>query len=278
MLIVWAIGRVPLSWRPPLRKWSAACITKIVQANSSLPPPNKPSNLTPCNEKLPKKADIFTTSYNNTDVHQELLTRLAPLPLTSLGVREVSLAQPEEAEGLGSVEVIEMIVHNDHNDTDCHNPNDDQQKVAVLTMACLVFLGAFIAVLCICCIKMKRYPSSSSARRLMPIPIWGRAVAPVLLTGGGGSWQCTNCPRTNPIIITIIVITNPIIIIAITITTPWWGRLLRPHILNDDRQVKKWLAGLRSTTLLHSPSRFPTTLTMEKSWSVRWNITSWRPR
>ena len=110
MLIVWAIGRVPLSWRPPLRKWSAACITKIVFANSSLPPPNKPSNLTPCNEKLPKKADIFTTSYNNTDVHQELLTRLAPLPLTSLGVREVSLAQPEEAEGLGSVEVIEMIV------------------------------------------------------------------------------------------------------------------------------------------------------------------------
>ena len=38
---------------------------------------------------------------------QELLTRLAPLPLTSLGVREVSLAQPEEAEGLGSVEVID---------------------------------------------------------------------------------------------------------------------------------------------------------------------------
>ena len=29
-------------------------------------------------------------------------------------------------------------------------------EVAVLTMACLVFLGAFIAVLCICCIKMKR--------------------------------------------------------------------------------------------------------------------------
>ena len=28
------------------------------------------------------------------------MTRLAPLPLTSLGVREVSLAQPEEAEGL----------------------------------------------------------------------------------------------------------------------------------------------------------------------------------
>ena len=40
------------------------------------------------------------------DVTQELLTRLAPLPLTSLGVREVSLAQPEEAEGLGSVEVV----------------------------------------------------------------------------------------------------------------------------------------------------------------------------
>ena len=43
------------------------------------------------------------------DVTQELLTRLAPLPLTSLGVREVSLAQPEEAEGLGSVEVVLKI-------------------------------------------------------------------------------------------------------------------------------------------------------------------------
>ena len=43
------------------------------------------------------------------DVIQELLTRLAPLPLTSLGVREVSLAQPEEAEGLGSVEVVLKI-------------------------------------------------------------------------------------------------------------------------------------------------------------------------
>ena len=32
----------------------------------------------------------------------------------------------------------------------------NDKKVAVLTMACLVFLGAFIAVLCICCIKMKR--------------------------------------------------------------------------------------------------------------------------
>ena len=37
---------------------------------------------------------------------QELLARLAPLPLTGLGIREVSLAQAEEAEGLGSVEVL----------------------------------------------------------------------------------------------------------------------------------------------------------------------------
>ena len=45
----------------------------------------------------------------------------------------VQLTHGEEEEALGSVEV------------------------AVLTMACLVFLGAFIAVLCICCIKMKRF-------------------------------------------------------------------------------------------------------------------------
>ena len=57
-----------------------------------------------------QKKQIFSQPANNPDLHQELLTRLAPLPLTSLGVREVSLAQPEEAEGLGSVEVIEMIV------------------------------------------------------------------------------------------------------------------------------------------------------------------------
>jgi len=77
---------------------------------------------------------------------QELLARLASLPLTGLGVREVSLAQPEEAQGLGSVEV------------------------AVLTMACLVFLGAFIAVLCICCIKMKRTQKHYPAPLAIPLP------------------------------------------------------------------------------------------------------------
>ena len=63
----------------------------------------------------------------------DLLARLTSLPLVKLGVRDVQLTRGEEEEALGSVEV------------------------AVLTMACLVFLGAFIAVLCICCIKMKRF-------------------------------------------------------------------------------------------------------------------------
>ena len=62
----------------------------------------------------------------------DLVARLTSLPLTQLGVQDVQLTHGEEEEALGSVEV------------------------AVLTMACLVFLGAFIAVLCICCIKMKR--------------------------------------------------------------------------------------------------------------------------
>ena len=52
---------------------------------------------------------LESKSVHHGDVTQELLTRLAPLPLTSLGVREVSLAQPEEAEGLGSVEVVLKI-------------------------------------------------------------------------------------------------------------------------------------------------------------------------
>ena len=58
--------------------------------------------------------------------------RLASLPLASLSIEDVTLARSDEEAALGSVEV------------------------AVLTMACLVFLGAFIAVLCICCIKMRR--------------------------------------------------------------------------------------------------------------------------
>ena len=63
----------------------------------------------------------------------DLVARLAGLPLAKLGVQDVQLNHGDEEEALGSVEV------------------------AVLTMACLVFLGAFIAVLCICCIKMKRF-------------------------------------------------------------------------------------------------------------------------
>ena len=66
----------------------------------------------------------------------DLVARLTSLPLTKLGIQEVQLTRGEEEEALGSVEV------------------------AVLTMACLVFLGAFIAVLCICCIKMKRWVKS----------------------------------------------------------------------------------------------------------------------
>ena len=65
---------------------------------------------------------------------EELREKLVIHSLERLAVREVSLAQGEkEGGGLGSVEV------------------------AVLTIACLVFLGAFIAVLCICCIKLRRY-------------------------------------------------------------------------------------------------------------------------
>ena len=66
----------------------------------------------------------------------DIMTRLSALAehqLMSLGIRGIELLSTNDGSGLGSVEV------------------------AVLTMACLVFLGAFIAVLCICCIKMKRY-------------------------------------------------------------------------------------------------------------------------
>ena len=63
---------------------------------------------------------------------EELAGRLTGLPLSKLGIQDVQQTRGDEEEALGSVEV------------------------AVLTMACLVFLGAFIAVLCICCIKMKR--------------------------------------------------------------------------------------------------------------------------
>ena len=63
---------------------------------------------------------------------QELAARLTSLPLHNFGVEDIVLSRSEKATALGSVEV------------------------AVLTMACLVFLGAFVAVLCICCIKMKR--------------------------------------------------------------------------------------------------------------------------
>ena len=63
---------------------------------------------------------------------EELREKLVVHSLERLAVKEVSLAQGEKEGGLGSVEV------------------------AVLTIACLVFLGAFIAVLCICCIKLRR--------------------------------------------------------------------------------------------------------------------------
>ena len=59
--------------------------------------------------------------------------RLTSLPLANYDIEDVQLSRHEEEAALGSVEV------------------------AVLTMACLVFLGAFIAVLCICCIKMRRF-------------------------------------------------------------------------------------------------------------------------
>ena len=64
---------------------------------------------------------------------KELAVRLTTLPLANYDIEDVQLSRHEEEAALGSVEV------------------------AVLTMACLVFLGAFIAVLCICCIKMRRY-------------------------------------------------------------------------------------------------------------------------
>ena len=64
---------------------------------------------------------------------KELAVRLTSLPLASYDIEDVQLSRNEEEAALGSVEV------------------------AVLTMACLVFLGAFIAVLCICCIKMRRF-------------------------------------------------------------------------------------------------------------------------
>ena len=61
---------------------------------------------------------------------KELAVRLTTLPLANYDIEDVQLSRHEEEAALGSVEV------------------------AVLTMACLVFLGAFIAVLCICCIKI----------------------------------------------------------------------------------------------------------------------------
>jgi hypothetical protein len=64
---------------------------------------------------------------------EELRDKLVIHSLERLAVKEVTLAQEDKGGGgLGSVEV------------------------AVLTIACLVFLGAFIAVLCICCIKLRR--------------------------------------------------------------------------------------------------------------------------
>ena len=64
---------------------------------------------------------------------KELAVRLTSLPLADYDIQSIQLSRTEDEAALGSVEV------------------------AVLTMACLVFLGAFIAVLCICCIKMKRF-------------------------------------------------------------------------------------------------------------------------
>ncbi len=63
---------------------------------------------------------------------EQLKSTLSVLALQDLGVREIVVGDGDRASGLGSVEV------------------------AVLTIACLVFLGAFIAVLCICCIKLRR--------------------------------------------------------------------------------------------------------------------------
>ena len=64
---------------------------------------------------------------------EELRNKLSLQSLQGMGVREIVLGRDERGGGLGSVEV------------------------AVLTIACLVFLGAFIAVLCICCIKLRRF-------------------------------------------------------------------------------------------------------------------------
>ena len=63
---------------------------------------------------------------------EQLKNTLSVLALQDLGVRDITVGEGERTSGLGSVEV------------------------AVLTIACLVFLGAFIAVLCICCIKLRR--------------------------------------------------------------------------------------------------------------------------
>lgn len=63
---------------------------------------------------------------------KELAVRLSGLPLATYDIEDIQLSRSEDEAALGSVEV------------------------AVLTMACLVFLGAFVAVLCICCIKMRR--------------------------------------------------------------------------------------------------------------------------
>ena len=63
---------------------------------------------------------------------EQLKNTLSVLALQDLGVREIVVGDGDRTSGLGSVEV------------------------AVLTIACLVFLGAFIAVLCICCIKLRR--------------------------------------------------------------------------------------------------------------------------
>ena len=63
---------------------------------------------------------------------EELRSKLSLQSLQDMGVREIVVGREERGGGLGSVEV------------------------AVLTIACLVFLGAFVAVLCICCIKLRR--------------------------------------------------------------------------------------------------------------------------
>ena len=63
---------------------------------------------------------------------EQLRQALSLHSLEDMGVREIVLGREGRTSGLGSVEV------------------------AVLTIACLVFLGAFVAVLCICCIKLRR--------------------------------------------------------------------------------------------------------------------------